>query len=118
MVSESATPGQVGQSASGEHGRPGHGQAAEPIDDPALEVLGQSDGGGHASDQYRFDEDRGHDVVDVGAAGDLDSPSQHVAEEEQQQGWLQGADQQQSWGSQDAEEIALGHPGGVAQCHR
>ena len=107
--------GQVGEGASGEHGGAGHGQAPEPIDDSALKILGQADGGGHAADQDGLDEYGGNDVVDVVASRDLYGAAEHVAEEQQQQRRLKRADEQQPGGAQDPQQVSLGHAGGVAE---
>ena len=57
--------GEVRQGPSREHRRPGHGQAAEAVEDSALDVRRQADGRRHAADEGRLQEDGGDDEVDV-----------------------------------------------------
>jgi hypothetical protein len=62
MISDSA---QLGQRATGEHSRLGHRQSPEAVDDASLEILSQPDSGGQTADQDRFDEDSGHDIIEI-----------------------------------------------------
>src|SRR5215470_4697590 len=63
--------GQIGDGSPGEHGRAGHGQGPEPVDDAVLHVLGQADRGGGGAEYDRLHDDAGHQEVHVADPGDV-----------------------------------------------
>ena len=60
---------QVRDRPSREHGRPGHRQRPETVDDAALQVRGHPDRGGHRAERHGLDEDARHQEVHVRLAG-------------------------------------------------
>jgi hypothetical protein len=77
--------GLIGDRARGEHRRTGDRQAAETIDDSALQVLRETDGGSPAGNDHGRREQSRKQVLHVGRAGDGDRSSEQVTEAEQQQ---------------------------------
>ena len=106
---------EVGERAACEHRRAGHRQAAEAVDDPAAQIVGQPDRGRHAADHHRLDENRGNDVVDVAGPGNVDRAAKHVAEQHEQQGRLDRGDHEQPRVAHDAQKVAPRDAAGIAE---
>ena len=105
---------QIGQGAAGEEGGPGHGEAPEAVDHPCFEILGQGKSGGHAADQHSLEEDPRHDEVDVIDPWNVDGPSEHVAEEQQDDRGLHDRNEQQLGRPDNPQEIPPGDAADVA----
>ena len=63
---------EIGRGTAGQHRGSRHGQRAEPLQQPALDVGGHADPRCHGTEDHRLDEDARHQVVDVGDARDVE----------------------------------------------
>ena len=100
----------VGESAPGEHGGTRHRQAAEAVDDAAVEILRKTDRGRHATDQHGLEEHGRHDIIDIMATGYVDRAAEHVAEEHEQHRGLQRTDQQHLRGARIRSRLRFATP--------
>ena len=96
-----------------EHGRAGHGQGPEPLDESLLQVLGQPDAGLHGAEGDRLHEDPGHQVVHVVDPRCRDGATEDVAEQQDEHDRLDGREEQGLGDAGDGEQVALGDGPGV-----
>ena len=97
--SDGDTPGHecgLAQGPPGGQRRPGNWERPEPVDDAALDVLGDAGRGGHPGEQHAGDdESRDHEVDIAHAVGGADGAAEHVAEDEQEHRPLDGGDDEE-----------------------
>ena len=115
MAAQTTAVEQVGERPADQDGRPPHGQRPEPVDDPAVEVGAESDGGAHRRRGQVEGQQPGDGEVGVGAAaGQDDAGPEHVDEQQGEQHRLDGDVGQLRRLAGDVDEVAPGEGDDVA----
>ena len=92
-----------------QHGRAGHRQRPEALDEPLLQVVGEADARRERTEDDRLHEDARHQVVDVVlVAGHGDAAAEHVAEHQHEDDRLDRCEHEQLRIAPDVEQVAPG----------